>query len=586
MPWRCTDQLMKWSCAARIRTWLKPGPPPLPQLTDLDRSEDGSLDLRQHFSGRFMSAKLEAAYASYTFFVWRPRLRGFFLFLSVLEGILLTKSLLCKCGLRWESYEGWAQVYAFAFLMASTIFMWMLLSPKLTLAITTRRMPWLIPAAVMIDLIGYVVPLALYLDAAGPQAGATNVTLLEDASAMQLMKLSLIDQGAWFTNSIMTFTLLTSLASVGLGVGAIEISLLMPVAILCYLIFERQRFGHQYAVEPSLVPQSLIVYALCTFLTFCHTGSTRQQFIVRIYVQHESDLRVEQLEQEKERLDYERLFALQNRKSGAPKNESDNSSEAHEQPAAESDSGGLESDEVPRPAQPARLGSRTDQLGGLVLSRRRLNVPFSLSSASSAGTSEPELTAFGEAYSSRNTPQVSAGCSSRAGSFMQGRLRARSTPFPNQNAPSSDSSGSVDPEAGPVLSEERNQALNQALDFIGVGFPPARSRAGSSGGSSSGGSRGGRRGGRMPGRMPGRGDRPDLPAAAGAAGSQGVAAEHDERRVTFAMPAGFPGWFARFPVRRSPASIEALAAIPARRSPASIEALAAIPDQPDRSFGL
>ena len=41
--------------------------------------------------------------------------------------------------------------------------------------------------------------------------------------------------------------------------------------------------------------QSLIVYGLCTILTFCHTGSTRQQFILRIYVQHERNLRVEQV---------------------------------------------------------------------------------------------------------------------------------------------------------------------------------------------------------------------------------------------------------------------------------------------------
>ena len=128
--------------------------------------------------------------------------------------------------------------------------------------------------------------------------GATNnVSLPEDAAAMQLMQLSLVDQGAWFTTSITTYTLLFSLASVTFGVGAFTFVLGMPAAIFFYLLFERKRFGHQYGIEPSLVPQSLIVYAICTILTFWIKGSTRQQFLVRIYVQHERDARVEQLEQ-------------------------------------------------------------------------------------------------------------------------------------------------------------------------------------------------------------------------------------------------------------------------------------------------
>ena len=299
--------------AARLRNWLQVAPPPLPTTTDLDRSEDGTLDVRQHwYSGRFVSAKLEAAYAPYILNVWRPRLRSSFVFFTILEGCLLTKSLLCRCGLRFETYDGWALVYSFAFLMCSHVFMWLILSPKLT-RVTSRMMPWLIPFMVVFLIMGYTIPLGAYLD------GATNnVSLPEDAAAMQLMQLSLVDQGAWFTTSITTYTLLFSLASVTFGVGAFTFVLGMPAAIFFYLLFERKRFGHQYGIEPSLVPQSLIVYAICTILTFWIKGSTRQQFLVRIYVQHERDARVEQLEQEKERLDYERRFALQNPHGALP----------------------------------------------------------------------------------------------------------------------------------------------------------------------------------------------------------------------------------------------------------------------------
>ena len=449
-------------------------PPPLPLLTDLDRSADGSLDLSQHwFSGRFASAKLEEAYAAYTLVVWRPRLRSFFFFLSILEGCLLIKSLLCNCGLRFATYEGWALVYAFAFLMSSTTLTWLILSPRL-MHITTRMMPWLIPVMVVLGLIGYVVPLGLYLDHAKPM---DSLLLPEDPVALQLMKLALIDQGAWFTNSITTFTLLTALASVAFGVGANVIALFMPVAIISYLMFERKRFRHQYAIEPSLLPQSVVVYALCTLLTFCVTGSTRQQFIVRIYAQHERELRVEQLEQEKERLDYERLFALQigngNVNDGCCQFQQDQ----------------------PQGQTTLRSASRSGPGAGLALNEGRgIGVPFGLSSASSSGFSDPELTGLGAAPASLTKPRVSAGCSSRARWLTPShrplprlgdageRSVASDDARSDQNAPSvaSDSTTSTARSTAQLLSKERKEALSRTLDSVGVTFPPEHKIQGSS----------------------------------------------------------------------------------------------------------
>ena len=439
--------------ADRLRTWLQIVPPPLPLLTDLDRAQDGTLDLRQYsFSGRFMSSKLEAAYETYTRSVWQPRLRSFSVFLFVMDAFLLIKGLLCRCGLRFDTYDGWALVYAFAFMMSSLFFLWLLLSPRFTQVID-RMMPWLIPFTVFLDLIGYTVPLGLYLD----HARASNFSLPEDVAAMQLMQLSLFDQGAWFTSSIMTFTLMTSLASVTFGVGAFAISLLMPVAIICYLLFERKRVMHQYGIEPMLVPQSLVVYALCTILTFCHTGSTRQQFLVRIYVQHERDLRVEQLEQEKERLDYERRFALRST-DGAPRDGSANGQDGH------------------------GTGSAKDRW---------------------QSTSEPELDSLGAALPqlgvspSRGSPSAfpHAGCSSRSRCLMPGRgspaqrgharelSDADDEAMSHEFAPSvaSDSTCTSDStfKAGSFVSEERNQALSRTLDSLGIELPLASIRYGS-----------------------------------------------------------------------------------------------------------
>ena len=468
----------------RLWNWFQVVPPPLPLLTDLDRSHDGSLDSRQNlFSGRFMSAKLEAAYSAYTLAVWQPRLRAFFALLAVIEAFLLIQGLLCSCGLRFDTYEGWARVYSFAFLMASIIVLWLILSPKLA-RYTAKMMPWLIPVVVVVDLIGYAIPLALYLDDVGPEAGANNALLLtEDAAATKAMQLSLVDQGAWFTNAIMTFTLFTSLASVTFGVGAFPITLLTPVAISCYLLFERKRFGHQYGIEPSLVPQAMIVYAWTTILTFCHTGSTRQQFILRIYVQHERDLRVEQLEQEKERLDYERRFALRHRQEGALQRGASSSSEGR----------GVGISSAQQVKQGGGLASNEGRGAGNSLAR---SLAFSSAASSSGVVSEPELASTGTARgrgarASLTTPRVAASCSDRARQLMQGDGSAGQDPAPAgeearpdrkspllsmdawmaQHAPSSsasDDSTIYTVESGNLLSDERTQALQRTVESVRI----------------------------------------------------------------------------------------------------------------------
>jgi len=47
----------------------------------------------------------------------------------------------------------------------------------------------------------------------------------------------------------------------------------------------------------------VFVYVLNAMLCYVHNSSSRQQFIVAIYAQNERDVRDEQLQREKERLD-------------------------------------------------------------------------------------------------------------------------------------------------------------------------------------------------------------------------------------------------------------------------------------------
>ena len=103
---------------------------PLPSMLDLDRLDDGSLDLRQRFfSGSFYSSRLEEAYKEYLQSIWVPRIRALSLAVIVWEMIAMIDSFACHCGVRVGTYEGWALVWSLSFPTAVSLLTLVVLSP-------------------------------------------------------------------------------------------------------------------------------------------------------------------------------------------------------------------------------------------------------------------------------------------------------------------------------------------------------------------------------------------------------------------------------------------------------------------------
>ena len=419
--------------------WLQPSLPPMLPLADLDRSRDGALDLRQHpFSGRFVSAKLEAAYATHTHVMWRPRLRCVVFFTLLWEIYALISGLHCRCGARVGVYEGWALVYSYAFTMSMLILMFLLLSPGCT-RVLAPVMPLLIPAFGLLIAVGYIVPLEIYADHnphdhVAAMATANNESLLVEASAE---KVSLAHDAAWFSATVVLFNLLVSTFGVSFGVGPIPLALFSPVPLIVFMIYESKRLVYVYDIESSQLPkvgifpaQTILIYSLCTVLTFFHASNNRQQYIVRIFVQHELDLRVQQLEQEKERLDYERQFALQMLQTSTQCGHSDGGWTSDDINGV-----GDQRDESHQHARPVQSAPCCDH-GGSPSNKGGRRHFRNLNIASSSGISEPELASV---YSSAALPgsaplsppgaqsRVSCGCASRASQLMPSHYQPTSS---------------------------------------------------------------------------------------------------------------------------------------------------------------
>ena len=105
---------------------------PVPRLLDeLELGSDGTLDVRTWMlSGRFRSAKLEAAFNNYLFAIWLPRFRMITSVGVLIELWALIDSLLCGCGVRVGVYTGGTLIYSYVFPSSILLVVILTLSPK------------------------------------------------------------------------------------------------------------------------------------------------------------------------------------------------------------------------------------------------------------------------------------------------------------------------------------------------------------------------------------------------------------------------------------------------------------------------
>ena len=322
---------------------------PIPRLLDeLELGSDGTLDLRTWIlSGRFRSAKLEAAYSNYLFAIWVPRFRMIASVGVLIEVWALIDSLLCGCGVRVGVYTGGALIHSYMFPSSVLLVVILTLSPKTMRKIGTDKAPLIIAVGAVVLAAGYTLPLAAFLrdhpvyTAADNSTAASqlieclhNATLASrstdgqtgdgarlrhdlvtacvtaTSAALQRPVAAVAQNALWCLSTITILLSLLSLGATSLGVGPLPLALFLPIPAALYINFNYVWFIRYYNMTLDLVTTSMIIYLVTILLTYVHNNSTRREFLVRIYAQHEKDIRVEQLQREKERLDYERRFAL------------------------------------------------------------------------------------------------------------------------------------------------------------------------------------------------------------------------------------------------------------------------------------
>lgn len=322
---------------------------PVPRLLDeLELGSDGTLDVRTWMlSGRFRSAKLEAAFNNYLFAIWLPRFRMIASVGVLIELWALIDSLLCGCGVRVGVYTGGTLIYSYVFPSSILLVVILTLSPKPMRKIGTDKAPLIIAIGTVVLAAGYTLPLAAFLrdqpvyTAADNSTASTqlieclhNATLasrstdgqtgdgvrLRDdlvaacvtaTSAVLQRPVAAVTQNAlWCLSTITILLSFLSLGATSLGVGPLPLALFLPIPMALFINFNYVWFSRYYNTTLDLVTPSMVIYLLTVLITYVHNKSTRREFLVRIYAQHEKDVRVEQLQREKERLDYERRFAL------------------------------------------------------------------------------------------------------------------------------------------------------------------------------------------------------------------------------------------------------------------------------------
>lgn len=209
----------------------------------------------------------------------------------------------CQCGTRVGTYEGWALVWSFALPSTMALITLLIHSPYLNTRLK-RCMPLIMVAIFLTTAAGYTAPLGVYLMHAQQEHSREELLTKAEGSAIA-------QEGAWFSSTIAVLSLACSTAGISVGAGAIPIISFLPLPMIALTFYENGRLNKEYGVIASVWAQTLPVFFVCAILTWFQTTISRQHYMMRIYKHFQRELRVEQLLNEKERLDYERRFALQ-----------------------------------------------------------------------------------------------------------------------------------------------------------------------------------------------------------------------------------------------------------------------------------
>ena len=290
----------------RLLSFTASLPLPASFFLELDRSEDGALDLeRSWVTGQFRSKKLEAFYKTHSYATWRMRLRMVSSIGAVIEAWSVIHSFYCGCGARFGTYTGGYLVHACTYPLALSVCFLAILSPKLSSTIAPKFLAVFSVFFVML-VAGYCLPL-IYYHHAHPLIG--NATSAESGPCRAGPDAP--DRGVlWYLCGPLIGLTLANGFGTSVGVSVIPYTFVSATALGLFVGLDAAKFYGKYRFVSLVLPQVTgILWILNIFAYHLQSSGARQQFISAIYVQYEREVRVEQLQREKERLNYERQFA-------------------------------------------------------------------------------------------------------------------------------------------------------------------------------------------------------------------------------------------------------------------------------------
>lgn len=299
-----------------------------PNLADLAKNEDGELDTSQYIiSRRFTSPELEGTFAHFTFWSWRPRVLWVSVMAFLYELYNLIEIAICHCGTRVDAFSGPTLINLLTLPSVVLLANCILFTPWVVAVLKPRFVRWCFIVLVAVLFAAYVIPSSVYLQAQPPDALFRNVNVsrawigenrTSEAHLHEMIlehafeqALRVGDSVTWFIVTVMALFMLVSMVGTALGLSLIPLALLELLCLLAYGAYLALWFRHSVGGRPSaLLPGLAMCYIVSLVFACVVQWSARQSFIVRIYSQHQRDVRIEQLSAEKERLEYERAMAV------------------------------------------------------------------------------------------------------------------------------------------------------------------------------------------------------------------------------------------------------------------------------------
>jgi len=270
-------------------------------------------------SRKFKDSSLEAGYRTQLFITWSPRVRRMAVLLLLYQAGHTIHAFACQCGTKIDTFSGPMLYFSFIFpLSCDCCYLAFTCSRYMTRKTAAPGM-----VAFLLLVTGcYTLPVILgaatnqhpvFGEPLSKLCANTTTANTSFVGMTEFERYGLVasSQGAFFVSTVLVFVSVTVIAASGLGMAPAQSFLLTSIAGSIYYSYSVEVWANSHDLDASVVLSHMILAIVGSFfLAVLVSSANRQQYLVRVLSQQQHDARVEQLRAEKQRLEYERAFAV------------------------------------------------------------------------------------------------------------------------------------------------------------------------------------------------------------------------------------------------------------------------------------